>query len=150
MTDDAFALYQLVKEDGRFPIEAYMFVREALAYAADSLALGETPDSGELVDPDDEGRQVRRERHLTGQQLCESIREYALQQFGYMTRVVLKNWNVETTGHFGDIVYNMIDIGIMKKSSADQRSDFDAVYEFEIAFDSEFVITGTVAQGRGK
>ena len=74
MSEDAYSLYQLVAEDKRYPIEAYMFVREALDYATDSMALGQqySIDS----DIDDPTEQAHVERHLTGQQLCEAIREY--------------------------------------------------------------------------
>ena len=146
MTDESFSLYQLVNQDPRYPIEAYQFVREALAYAADTMELG----SQDHFDPDLDDAEVdqARERHLTGQQLCESIRSYALHQYGYMARVVLKNWNIDTTGCFGDIVYNMIDQGIMKKSSRDKRSHFDDVYSFDDVFDAKFEICDSMAHRR--
>ena len=148
MTDESFSLYHLVNQDPRYPIEAYQFVREALAYAADTMELG----SHEHLDPEFDveaaTHQARRERHLTGQQLCESIRSYALNQYGYMARVVLKNWNIESTGCFGDIVYNMISQGIMKKSSRDKRSHFDDVYSFEDVFDANFEICDSMVHRR--
>ncbi len=67
---------------------------------------------------------------------------FAIDQFGLMARVVLKNWGVSHTGDFGDIVYNMIDIGLMKKSDSDRREDFDGVYDFIEAFDRHFQISG--------
>ena len=88
------------------------------------------------------------EHHLTGQQLSEAIREFALNQFGYMARIVLKNWGIESTSCFGDIVYNMIEIGLMKKSDQDRRSHFDNVYKFEAAFDEQFQICSSVPQRR--
>ena len=84
------------------------------------------------------------ERHLTGQQLCEAIRLYALNQFGYMAQVVLGSWGVRTTSAFGDIVYNMIDAGLMKKSPQDRRSHFDQVFEFKEVFESKFEICNAV------
>jgi uncharacterized repeat protein (TIGR04138 family) len=53
----------------------------------------------------------------------------------------LRNWGVSRTGDFGDIVYNLIDIGLMKKSDNDRREDFDDVYDFAEAFDRHFKIT---------
>jgi uncharacterized repeat protein (TIGR04138 family) len=148
MTDDSFSLYQLVNQDPRYPIEAYWFVREALAYAADSMELG----SQVYNEPDPELESVthraRRERHLSGQQLCEAIRGYALNQYGYMAKVVLKNWSIDKTSCFGDIVYNMISVGIMKKSSDDKRSHFDGVYLFDEVFGANFEICDSLAQRR--
>ncbi len=142
MTDDSYALHELVAQDKRYSIEAYFFVRDALGYASDSLELKKTFQHGaETIESNEE-------HHLTGQQLCEAIREYALSQFGYMTRIVLKNWGVQATSDFGEIVYNMIEIGLMKKSPKDHRSHFDNVYEFKDVFDSQFQISGTSATGR--
>ena len=77
---------------------------------------------------------------MTGQELCEAIRRYALQQYGYMARLVLKNWGIRSTGDFGEIVYNLIRIGCMRKTARDRREDFDDVYDFDTAFRQEFRI----------
>ncbi len=58
MTDESFALYHLVKQDPRYPIEAYVFVREALAFAADSMELGSHPYDADMED--DERSQLAR------------------------------------------------------------------------------------------
>ncbi len=142
MPDESFALHQLVARDKRYPIEAYMFVRDALAFAADSMELSNQ------YHHDSQLMESAEEHHLTGQELCESIREFAINQFGYMARIVLKNWGVDSTSCFGDLVYNMIDIGLMKKSSQDRRSHFDEVYEFEDVFDERFQICSSMAQRR--
>jgi uncharacterized repeat protein (TIGR04138 family) len=135
---------QLLREDPRYQLEAYQFVREALTYAQESMAAGDDrpEDTGRPADPvsDELTEPSEVDRHLTGQQLCEAIRRYALEQFGYMTQVVLKSWGVTNTGDFGEIVYNLIRIGFMKKSEADRREDFDNVYNFEDAFRHQFHI----------
>jgi uncharacterized repeat protein (TIGR04138 family) len=148
MTDDSFSLYQLVSQDPRYPVEAYRFVREALAFAADSMELESSDYSDPDFDLDSEKHKARRERHLSGQQLCEAIRRYSLNQFGYMAKVVLKNWNIDQTSCFGDIVYNMISLGIMKKSSRDKRSHFDGVYHFDDVFETNFEICDPIVLRR--
>ncbi len=148
MTDDSFSLYQIVNQDPRYPVEAYWFVREALAYAADSMELGSHAYNDPDCDAETATHRARRERHLTGQQLCEAIRRYALNQYGYMAKVVLNNWKIEETGCFGDIVYNMISVGIMKKSSRDKRSHFDGVFSFDEVFQNDFQICDAMAQRR--
>lgn len=127
-------IYQLLKRDSRFSLDAYQFVRDALSYAHDELGMGRAADASET----DEGTA---EAHLTGQQLCQAIRLYAQEQFGLMAHVVLRNWGVSRTGDFGEIVYNLIDIGLMKKSESDRREDFNDVYDFAEAFDRHFKIT---------
>ncbi len=56
------------------------------------------------------------QRHVTGQELCEAIRRYALEQYGYMAKMVLNNWGLRGTGDFGEIVFNLIRIGRMRKT----------------------------------
>lgn len=139
MTDDVYPIYQLLKDDPRYPLEAYQFVREALAYAQDVMKLGDEqpsePDPSES-NPDE----PQPEHHLTGQQLCQAIRQYAVEQYGYMAKVVLKNWGFESTGDFGNVVYNLIGIGWMRKSENDRREHFDNVFDFDEAFEKSFEI----------
>lgn len=127
------ALIELARRDQRYPVDAYRFVREALSYASDILEMG----SEKVTDPDDL-RQPRVEHHLTGQELCEAIRMFSLNQFGLMARAVLKNWRIEATSDIGEIVYNMIGVGLMKKSKGDDRRHFDNVYDFASAFQDDF------------
>jgi uncharacterized repeat protein (TIGR04138 family) len=79
-------------------------------------------------------RRRQAERHLTGQQLCEAARRYALQQYGFMARTVLGTWGIHSTRDLGEIVFNMIDIGQMRKTRKDKREDFHDVYDFNEAF----------------
>lgn len=128
---------QLLNEDSRYRIEAYQFVREALSFAQDVVSLDEEGKSTHRVEaaPHDETT-----RHLTGQQLCETIRQYAIEQYGYMAPLVLKTWGVTSTSDFGEIVYNLIRVKMMKKSQSDKREDFDDVYDFDVAFRDQFKI----------
>lgn len=127
MSDKIHPIIELLQQDLRYHIEAYQFVREALAYAQETLKMPRQGAEGE--------------HHITGQQLCEAIRQYALDQYGYMALTVLNNWGVHRTGDFGEIVYNLIRIKHMKKSDSDRREDFDDVYEFATAFEPVFELT---------
>jgi uncharacterized repeat protein (TIGR04138 family) len=57
-----------------------------------------------------------------------------------MAKVVLNSWGLRKTSDFGEIVYNLIEIGMMKKSKTDRREDFDNVYDFDQAFNEQFEI----------
>ncbi len=122
-------LIALLEQDKRYKLDAYQFVREALAYAQDVMNMP-AQKGGEG------GSNV--ERHITGQQLCEAIRQYAVQQYGFLAKAVLNSWGIHNTGDFGEIVYNLIRIKQMKKSKTDRREDFDDVYPFEGAFEPIF------------
>ena len=126
MNDDPHPIFQLLQTDLRYQLNAYQFVRDSLAYAQEVL-------------PDEESEEEN-EPHLTGQQLCEAIRLFAIDQFGYMSKTVLNNWGIQGTNDFGEIVYNLIDIGMMKKSETDEREHFADVYSFEKAFVEDFQI----------
>ena len=128
MSDKIHPIIELLQQDLRYHIEAYQFVREALAYAQETLKM---PSQG-----------AEGEHHITGQQLCEAIRQYAVEQYGYMALTVLNNWGVHRTSDFGEIVYNLIRIKHMKKSESDRRKDFDDVYEFATAFEPVFELSG--------
>ena len=133
MTGKLHPLVELLNRDTRYRLEAYQFVRESLDYAQNEMGMGQ-------ASPIQPGEDPPREAHLTGQQLCQAIRQYALEQYGYMSKWVLGAWGLHSTSDLGDIVYNLISISLMKKSASDRREDFDDVYEFEDAFVRDFQI----------
>ena len=146
------SMIRLLEEDLRYPLEAYIFVFEALTYAQTVLGMGsespsETPDPDEPIAGGSEEEEELEEgeeeegvsqRHVTGQELCEAIRTFALEQYGYMAKTVLNNWGIHATGDFGEIVFNLIRIGRMRKTPEDRREDFDDVYEFDAGFQQAF------------
>lgn len=127
------AMRQLLKDDVRFKVEAYQFIRESLQYAhehTDEIR----PSAGD--DTDDI-------RHLTGQQLCEACRLYSLEQYGYLAKMVLASWGIHSTSDLGEVVYNLIGIEQMRKSDTDRREDFDDVYDFDDAFQPKFELASS-------
>jgi uncharacterized repeat protein (TIGR04138 family) len=160
LVDPSHPLFQLLEQDRRYPLDAYLFVLESLSFAQESLGMGEEPAAEELepqraAEPEPpargrgrggRGRKRQAERHVSGQQLCEAARLYALQQYGYLAPKVLATWGITKTADFGEIVFNMIDIGQMRKTRADKREDFSDVYDFGEAFsrDLAFVVPDSV------
>jgi uncharacterized repeat protein (TIGR04138 family) len=137
MLDASHPIMLLLKEDKRYKFEAYVFLFESLHYAQNVLQLGsECP----TVSAEDEEESAGRERHVTGQELCEAIRRYALEQYGYMAKTVLNGWGIHTTADFGEIVFNLIRIGQMRKTPTDSVDDFKDVYDFDVAFKQQFKI----------
>ncbi len=118
-------------KDPRYTREAYLFVREALDHTQKSLA-----------------KQTRgRKRHVTGQELLGGIREYALSQFGPMAMFVLEEWGIHSCEDFGEVVFNMVEIGLLAKTERDSRADFLNGYEFTEAFRKPFLPSNR-ARGR--
>lgn len=146
MLDPTHPIAKLMKDDRRYKIDAYAFVFEALNYAHTQLGMGverpaEAEEEGDEAAREGDEAARESERHLTGQQLCEAIRVYALEQYGYMAKCVLNSWGVHNTGDFGEIVFNLIAIGQMRKTPDDRREDFDDVFDFETGLQQSFKIT---------
>ncbi len=134
MTSPLHAMKGLLHEDDRYKFEAYQFIRESLQFARAHIDYDTDP----VVDVPMGQPQSH---HVTGKQLCHACRQYALDQYGYLARMVLSRWGIHCTGDFGELVYNLIRIEQMRKSDSDRREDFDDVYDFEEAFEPEFEFT---------
>lgn len=115
---------KMIERSGGFPPEAFQFVREGLAHTMKSL-------HGELSeDPSDE------RRHVSGQQLCLGLRDYAIERYGLLARTVLMHWGIRRTDDFGKIVFAMIEAGVMRKTEEDSIEDFRGVFDFAEAFET--------------
>ena len=132
---------EVANKDGRYKLDAYLFVQQSLAYAQFELGMGRPRPYGVENDDPDPAQQAIEEAHLTGQQLCEAIRLYAADLYGRMAKVVLNSWGVNATNDFGEIVYNLIEVGEMTKSDTDRLEDFNDVYDFDEAFQEGYEIT---------
>jgi uncharacterized repeat protein (TIGR04138 family) len=140
--DSNHPLAKLLKTDQRYKFDAYLFVFESLNYAHEKLGMGEErPTEEEPAETPSRAAKRKTQRHLSGQQLCEAVRQYAIDQYGMMAKAVLNNWGVRTTGDIGNIVFNLIEIEQMRKTKNDRREDFENVFDFETAFVRDFKIT---------
>jgi uncharacterized repeat protein (TIGR04138 family) len=110
-------LEQIVQLDSRYDREAYHFLRDALEYTVKQRKKAK------------EGTD-----HVTGQQLLEGIRLFALKEYGPMVPTVLHYWGVERCEDFGEMVYNFIREGIFGKTETDSIEDFGGAYNFHDAF----------------
>ena len=114
---------KILRKDPRYHRDAYFFVREALDHTQKLL-----------------GRCGKEEiHHVSGQELLEGVRAYALQQYGPMTLSVLNEWGVRHCEDFGEIVFSMIEASILAKTDKDHREDFKNGYDFFEAFRRPFV-----------
>jgi uncharacterized repeat protein (TIGR04138 family) len=117
------ALAEIQAKDPRYQRDAYLFVREALEYTQKTIA------------KDTRGRV----RHVTGQELLTGIRTFALEQFGPMAKTLLEEWGVRSCQDFGEIVFNMVEVGWLAKTKHDSRADFDHGYDFDDALVKPFL-----------
>ncbi len=116
------ALDQILAKDNRFHRDGYLFMREALDFTQKQV-----------------GREnLNKVRHVTGQELLDGLRQYALQQYGPMTTTVFEEWGIRNCQDFGEIVFNMVESGLLAKTEKDTRDDFQNSYDFTEAFRKPF------------
>ena len=83
-------------------------------------------------------RRLPERRHISGGELAHACRELALEQYGLLARTVLAHWGIATTADIGEIVYALIDAGLLIRQPEDRLEDFEDVYAFEHAFEKEY------------
>ena len=123
-------LVEVVRRDGRYPLAAFVFLYEGLGRAEKDI-------HGERIE-----RGQPKVRHVTGQQLCQSLREEAIERWGMLARTVLARWNIHATIDFGNMVYLLVENELMGKSEEDSLEDFRDVYDFNEAFGAGEVFEG--------
>lgn len=107
------ALAEIRKRDGKYNERAYVFVLAALEFAQTRLPA---------------------RRHLSGIELACACRDFALEQFGMLASAVLTHWGVHTTEDFGQIVFMLIEVGLLARQPTDKLDDFEHVYDFAEVF----------------
>lgn len=115
----------ICKEDSRFDRKAYDFVRLGLDHTVKELRKKDAV-------------RAEKSRHVTGPELLEGLRVYALDQFGPLAKTVLNTWGIRRCQDFGDIVFNLIEYNVFSKTENDRREDFSDLFEFDDAFVKPF------------
>jgi len=108
---------EIIARDNRYAFDAYQFVLEALDYTY---------------------RMIGEKRHVTGGELLEGSRRCALERYGPMARTVLDHWGIRCGEDIGEVVFNLVENGLLNKTEQDSRDDFKGGYDFRDAFDRMF------------
>jgi len=120
MTDVQFAdevLDRLRDRNPRFHGNAYLFLLSALHHVISGLD---------------------RPRHISGAELAEGARVLALERFGLLARTVLEHWGIHSTEDIGEIVFALVDAGVLVAEEDDHLGDFRGLFDFEVAFEREY------------
>ena len=112
---------QEIAEETRYPIDGFHFVRRGLDFTVHNIH----------ANPED---LPEAERHVSGRQLSEGLKDFALEQYGAMAQTVLQRWNITRTEDYGHIVFAMVGGGLMQATEGDSPRDFASVFDFEEAF----------------
>ena len=103
----------------KYPIEAFLFVQRGLDFTV------------RRIHHTDKNIEDGPRFHVTGQQLCLGLRDYAIRQYGLMARTVLRRWQINQCEDFGHIVFALVEAGLMHKTEEDSIQDFIGVFDFE-------------------
>jgi uncharacterized repeat protein (TIGR04138 family) len=110
-------LGRLARRNPRYAEAAYVFLLEALHHRL---------------------QQLERPRHLTGAELAEAVRDLALDRFGPLARTVLQHWGIHSTSDMGNVVFLLVESGILIKQPTDTPEDFEDLFSFEEAFETGY------------
>ena len=113
----AQGLKRIVRREPSYRMEAYSFLLEALEYTLQELD---------------------KPRHVSGQELLDGIRRYAIRKFGPTSRMVFEHWGVRVTEDFGRMVFLLVEQGILTKTESDSIEDFANGFDFKKAFEDEY------------
>lgn len=101
----------------RFHENAYLFVLAALEYSQTRLT---------------------ERRHISGAELAHACRDVAIERFGVMAKMVLETWGVTSTADLGDIVFALVELGLLSSQPTDSKADFLNVFSFDRAFERDY------------
>ena len=72
-------------------------------------------------------------RHMNGREIAEGLRGLALREFGPLAYDVWSWWGIKTTRDWGEVVFNLIEHGLLNANEDDCIEDFDDVYDVQQA-----------------
>ncbi|MGA0919703.1 MAG: Minf_1886 family protein, partial [Gemmatimonadaceae bacterium] len=104
-------------KESRYDERAYLFVLAALEFCQQRL--------------------IER-RHLTGRELALGCRDLALERYGVLARSVLEHWGIRASGDLGEVVFTLVDVGLLHAQPNDDKADFVDVFDFTDAFDRNY------------
>lgn len=107
------------RKDGRYALEAYQFLFESLEKAVQQTGREQKEGAG---------------RHVTGQELVEGMRLYALELFGPLAGQVWRSWGIHSTLDWGRIVFLLVEARLLNRQETDSLDDFADGFDFDEAF----------------
>jgi len=102
-------IFDLSQRHGKYPPEAYAFVFEVLDWISDKMS----------------------KRHLSGRELALTAMVYSFHRYGALARAVWEEMHIKRSEDLGQIVFQLVNAGLMGKQPNDKVSDFDKVVNVE-------------------
>jgi uncharacterized repeat protein (TIGR04138 family) len=103
--------------ESRFDEKAFLFVLAAIEFCQQRLT---------------------ERRHLSGRELALGCRDLALERYGVLARSVLEHWGLTSSTSIGEVVFALVDVGLLSAQPTDSAADFLDVFDFHEAFDRNY------------
>jgi uncharacterized repeat protein (TIGR04138 family) len=113
---------RILSNDKRYAADAYIFVRFGIMKA---VARAET------------GHHSHEPQHVSGPEVLDALREFAVRKFGTDAKATLNGWGIFKCEDFGEIVFNLVNAGMVGKQDEDSKEKFANGYDFDFAFPTE-------------
>jgi uncharacterized repeat protein (TIGR04138 family) len=117
-------LQDIADLQAKYDVEAYKFIFDSLDYVLVS--------NGKY-------QYASGDRHVSVEQLLDGIKDFALEQFGPLSRIVLEEWGIYCTEDIGEIVFDLVDGGLLNKQESDDKRDFSRGFSFREVFEENYV-----------
>ncbi len=123
MKDEQFitTVEKIITNDPRFSHEAYEFISDAVIFTTRKLK-----------------KNGRTKRHISGKELLEGIKDFAISEYGPLAQEVLESWGISSTISIGHIVFNMVNNQLLGSNKEDKIEDFKDGFDFDSAFTTPF------------
>lgn len=113
----------ILERNTRFDPHAFFFLKDALDFTLKRVAAAN-------------GGQAR---HVSGPELLEGFRDFALDQFGPMATTLLNEWGIRQCQDVGDMVFLLIEEQVFGKQDSDKPEDFAGDFDLHESLERPFL-----------
>ncbi len=118
MNKDIQKIREVLKKKARYSPEAYQFVLLSLRHLM---------------------KQFQKSRHVSGRELLGAVKDFGFDQYGFLAPKVLESWGICATVDVGHIVFDLVELDVLRKTEHDSLEDFRDVYQIHDAFRQDFI-----------
>lgn len=113
---------KILLKDSRYAFDSYEFINDAVIF---TVKLFE--------------QEKGKTRHVTGVELLVGVKEFAIKKFGPMAYEIFQEWGIRDGMSVGNIVFNMLDYGLLSKTEKDSIEDFRVDFNIEEELKKPFI-----------
>jgi uncharacterized repeat protein (TIGR04138 family) len=81
---------------------------------------------------------LKRSGHISGRELLDGIQTLAEERYGPLAALVFERWGIHDGSDFGNMVYELIERGVLFKKDEDRLEDFMGGKTYRRIFEEEY------------